>query len=160
MGNISRILHFKDLAFLSRGCHKSITIGGGDNPMGTPKSQNQVPWPPKPDTWDRYKMFCLNDHILLTKKKRGPSNITFWPPKAPPGNPSSPKWVLELLFGVFWCMYNFHNIFGNFCNFFQNSVTPWGPWGGFRGPGGPPQPGTPRRYLPVIILTFCVSGIS
>ena len=23
-------------------------------------------------------MFCLKDHILSAKKKRGPSNITFW----------------------------------------------------------------------------------
>ena len=53
-------------------------IGGGDNPMGTPKSQNQDPSPPKPDTYDRYKVFCLKDHILSAKKKRGPSNITFW----------------------------------------------------------------------------------
>ena len=54
------------------------TVGGGDNPMGTPKSQNQDPSPPKPDTYDRYKVFCLKDHILSAKKKRGPSNITFW----------------------------------------------------------------------------------
>ena len=46
--------------------------------MGTPKSQNQGPSPPKPDTYDRYKVFCLKDHILSAKKKRGPSNITFW----------------------------------------------------------------------------------
>ena len=45
--------------------------------MGTPKSQNQDPSPPKPDTYDRYKAFCLKDHILSAKKKRGPSNITF-----------------------------------------------------------------------------------
>ena len=57
--------------------HKS-KLGGGDNPMGTPKSQNQGPSPPKPDTYDRYKVFCLKDHILSAKKKRGPSNITFW----------------------------------------------------------------------------------
>ena len=56
---------------------KTYLIGGGGNPMGTSKSQNQGPWPPKPDTWDRYKVFCLKDHILSAKKKRGPSNITF-----------------------------------------------------------------------------------
>ena len=45
--------------------------------MGTSESQNQGPSPPKPDTWGRYKVFCLKDHILSAKKKRGPSNITF-----------------------------------------------------------------------------------
>ena len=53
-------------------------LGGGDNPMGTHKSQNQDPSPPKPDTYDRYKVFCLKNPILSAKKKRGPSNITFW----------------------------------------------------------------------------------
>ena len=42
------------------------------------QSQNQGPSPPKPDTYDRYKVFCLKDHILSAKKKRGPSHITFW----------------------------------------------------------------------------------
>ena len=49
-------------------------LGGGDKVQ----SQNQGPSPPKPDTYDRYKVFCLKDHILSAKKKRGPSNITFW----------------------------------------------------------------------------------
>ena len=49
-------------------------VGGGGNMQG----QNWGPWPPKPDTWDRYKVFCLKDHILSAKKKRGPSHITFW----------------------------------------------------------------------------------
>ena len=53
-------------------------LGGGDNLMGTTKSQNQGPSPPKPDTYDRYKVFCLKDHILSGKKKRGLSLITFW----------------------------------------------------------------------------------
>ena len=48
-------------------------LGGGDKVQ----SQNQGPSPPKPDTYDRYKVFCLKDHILSAKKKRGPSNITF-----------------------------------------------------------------------------------
>ena len=52
----------------------SDQLGGGDKVQ----SQNQGPWPPKPDTYDRYKVFCLKDHILSAKKKRGPSNITFW----------------------------------------------------------------------------------
>ena len=56
----------------------TFKLGGGDNPMGTHKSQNQGPWPPKPDTYDRYKVFCQKDHILSIKKKRVPSNITFW----------------------------------------------------------------------------------
>ena len=59
------------------------------------KSQNRGPSPPKPDTWDIYKVFCLKDLILSTKKKPCPSHITCWPPKALPGNPSSQKWVLE-----------------------------------------------------------------
>ena len=53
---------------------KNATLGGGDKVQ----SQNQGPSPPKPDTYDRYKVFCLKDHILSAKKKRGPSNITFW----------------------------------------------------------------------------------
>ena len=72
---------FIPLKFLLNGhLHSGFptTLGGGDNPMGTHKSQNQGPWPPKPDTYDRYKVFCLKDHILSAKKKRGPSNITFW----------------------------------------------------------------------------------
>ena len=34
--------------------------------------------PPKPNTYHRYKPFCLKDHILLVKKKSFPGNITFW----------------------------------------------------------------------------------
>ena len=48
-------------------------IGGG----GKVQSQNQGPSPPKSDSWGRYKVFCLKDHILSAKKKRGPSHITF-----------------------------------------------------------------------------------
>ena len=49
-------------------------IGGGDNTWG----QNFIRSPPKPDTYHRYKPFCLKDHILLVKKKSFPGNITFW----------------------------------------------------------------------------------
>ena len=52
-------------------------VGGGDNPMGTPKSQNQDPSPPKPDTSDRYKVFCLKDHILSAKKSGAPAILHF-----------------------------------------------------------------------------------
>ena len=48
--------------------------GGGDNTWG----QNFITSPPKPDTYHRYKPFCLKDHILLVKKKSLPGNITFW----------------------------------------------------------------------------------
>ena len=68
----------KTLLILWSGLTDSHLVGGGDNPMGTPKSQNQGPWPLKPDTYDRYKVFCLKDHILSIKKKRVPSHITFW----------------------------------------------------------------------------------
>ena len=47
---------------------------GGDNTWG----QNFIRSPPKPDTYHRYKPFCLKDHILLVKKKSLPGNITFW----------------------------------------------------------------------------------
>ena len=49
-------------------------IGGGGNAWG----QKFITWPPKPNTYHRYKPFCLKDHILLVKKKSLPGNITFW----------------------------------------------------------------------------------
>ena len=73
-------------------------------------------------------------------KKMGPQQYYFL---TPPGNPSSPKWALELLFGIFWCMYNFYIIFGKYCNFFQSFVTPGGHWGDCRDPGGAPPRGYP-----------------
>ena len=47
------------------------------------QTQNQGPWRPKPDTLDRYKMFCQKDHILSIKKKLFHSYITFLLPEAP-----------------------------------------------------------------------------
>ena len=49
-------------------------VGGGGNAWG----QKFITWPPKPNTYHRYKPFCLKDHILLVKKKSFPGNITFW----------------------------------------------------------------------------------
>ena len=52
----------------------SSTVGGGGNAWG----QKFITSPPKPNTYHRYKPFCLKDHILLVKKKSLPGNITFW----------------------------------------------------------------------------------
>ena len=73
------LCHSENFRFPNRSVEhfKPLLVGGGGNPMGTSESQNQGPSPPKPDTWGRYKVFCLKDHILSAKKKRGPSNITF-----------------------------------------------------------------------------------
>ena len=51
-----------------------VITPGVDNTWG----QNFITSPPKPDTYHRYKPFCLKDHILLVKKKSLPGNITFW----------------------------------------------------------------------------------
>ena len=51
-----------------------VMIGGGGNAWG----QKFITSPPKPNTYHRYKPFCLKDHILLVKKKSFPGNITFW----------------------------------------------------------------------------------
>ena len=55
---------------------QKLWIGGwrGVNSWG----QNFKTLPPKPNTYHRYKPFCLKDHILLVKKKSLPGNITFW----------------------------------------------------------------------------------
>ena len=53
---------------------KNLVDRGGGNAWG----QKFITWPPKPNTYHRYKPFCLKDHILLVKKKSFPSNITFW----------------------------------------------------------------------------------
>ena len=45
---------------------------GGDNRW----CQNFNPSTPKPDSRHNYKTFCLKDHILLSKKRPCPSNIT------------------------------------------------------------------------------------
>ena len=47
--------------------------GGGDNRW----CLNFNPSTPKPDSRHNYKTFCLKDHILLSKKRPCPSNITF-----------------------------------------------------------------------------------
>ena len=55
-------------------CQFHSLCRGGDKVQ----SQNHGPWPPKPDTYDRYKVFCLKDHILSAKKKSFHGHITFW----------------------------------------------------------------------------------
>ena len=52
---------------------------------GKMRSQNHGPWPPKPNTWDRYKVFLQKRRKILAKKKSFHGNITFWTLEAPPG---------------------------------------------------------------------------
>ena len=47
------------------------------------------------------RCFALKTIYFRPKKTSYITILLFDPPEAPPGNPSSPKWVLELLFGVF-----------------------------------------------------------
>ena len=54
--------------------YKSVYGRGG---VVNGQSQNQGSSPPKPDTWDRYKVFCLKDHILSAKKNFLHHHITF-----------------------------------------------------------------------------------
>ena len=54
-----------------------FTLGGGDNPIDNDKSQHFNSSTPKPNPIHNYKTFCPKDHILLSKKRWGPSNITF-----------------------------------------------------------------------------------
>ena len=70
---MSSVLHLGNVNF------KSVddSRGGEGSGVDNDESKNFIPSTPKPDPRHKYKTFCLKDHILLSKKRWGPSNITF-----------------------------------------------------------------------------------
>ena len=136
---------------------RETQIGWGDNGV---KSKITLTTP--------LNMFLLPKHSqgIFLKISSGVGNALpppledFAPPRPLQGIqvPQNGCWSQNLWY--FSACKTFILFLGIFAIFSRPLGHPGTPWGAPRAPGGPPRGGMPHRYLLVIILIFCVSGIS